>query len=281
MRFFKNGGFSLLEIMIAAALMGALALGAINFYAEQQKRLNYWEFQGKREYLRQAIMGQFLNDERNCLCLFSQQPIPAAGGSLTLPLANQDGIGSFMQSNPDLVDCSVKNPAIISTTGEDGVKLISVKLKDITRQGPDDYRGNLEVVIKSTKDVTGQEVKGIRYKVGLASDSSSGTPVFKGCSMNANGSIARQLGSLFNRVQKIEVKGCTRNANPVAQCPSGTRLLSCTTGPGDQHESNESFDFEANYQLNSCKLNIRNNACEDGISSPKAFRIAAYCYPIN
>lgn len=272
----NDHGFTLVEVMVSAALMGGLALGAMSFYQEQQKRLNYWEFQGKREYFRQAIMGQFLMMENSCLCYFGgSQPItfafdPVAGknyGSLS-PSPAIPGIGSFINPTPfnNCVGSTMAAPILSkfvpgSTTlvGTDGIKLNSVELKRIELVG-NAYEGDFEVKMESMKDVTGQKVKGLRYKVGVDVELVGSTVNFKGCSMNKKeigsdnpteqgwvtlpGGLILQWGKVFQGINKDSRKTIPYN-RPFPNAVFSV-VLSGTKDSGNSMRANYAavFDFK-------------------------------------
>jgi type II secretory pathway pseudopilin PulG len=180
----NQAGFSILEMVVAAALMGALALASLSFFQEQSKRSNLMEFLGKREQIRHALMNQVLTNSDNCKCLFNgAAPFPVAGTAALTGFATNE-IGRYHFPTPgDCAGVTIPEP-LVSTAGVDGIKLVSLDLKNIQLVSGA-YLGSLEVLLSNVKDMSGMKSKGIRIPVMLSTKPSGpGTVELDGCSMS-------------------------------------------------------------------------------------------------
>ncbi len=182
-----QSGFSLLEVTIAAAILGGLTLVVMKLFETQQKNANYFEFIGKREQLRIELVGQVLSQPDFCRCLFDgAQEFPASGTAVLAASNSVTKLGRMNFPTPGSCVGATMPAPMVTKEGVDGIKLESVAIRKIAPEGGV-LMGNFEVLLSSVKEVTGVNLKGIRVKVGIdAVPAGPGMVSFRGCSMKAS-----------------------------------------------------------------------------------------------
>jgi prepilin-type N-terminal cleavage/methylation domain-containing protein len=189
---FKNQrGMSLVEVMIVLGITATSIVASMTFFTNQTRSTNFLEFQGKREQLRVALLGQFLNDANNCRCLFNGAlPFPISGTPDLMPVggavAPPTVIGRFGFVTPgDCATATVPVP-LVSTAGVDFLRLNSVGLRNILPIGGV-YSGEFFVSVSSTKSVAGPAELPIRVPVNVLTSTVAGQQVFQGCTVQGAG----------------------------------------------------------------------------------------------
>lgn len=182
----KDKGFSLIEVMIALSVLGAITVGLMSFFQDQHKNANTFEFMGKKEQLRLSLIGQFLSKSENCKCLFqSSDPFPKEGIQ-ALSGVTVDTIGKFDIPTPGSCDGSSIPKPLISKSGIDDMKLVHANLKRI-KLVSGSYIGDFDIFLQSTKPITGPKVKLIRIPVSIPTKPAGQNLVkIDGCSMKSD-----------------------------------------------------------------------------------------------
>lgn len=274
-RFNQERGFTLVEVLVVLGIVGVISAALMTVMQNQLKQANHFEFLGKKEQLRMILLGQFLNHNNNCRCLFN--------GASSFPAAGTDELRGF--SPPTSLDLRhpttcAKVSKLIDRDGEDGLKLNSVKLKNMSPLGAGQYSGEFSIDIESTKSVMGPSVMSLKVPVVVRTNPvGTGTTVaFNGCSVK-NDSF--DLAAVLATTESVERSECLWNNddNTVVQaCPPGRALIACSGGPGDQDESQEAFWIVPDYNANSCTLHVRMPRC-NGPSRPGTYqKVIASCY---
>jgi prepilin-type N-terminal cleavage/methylation domain-containing protein len=181
----SNHGFSLLEVMIVVGILTIMIGAMMALFLQMTKTSNYAEFTSKREQLRLTILGQVLNDPKNCLCMFGGPiNLPSSGFPVDeLSVPEPSAIGKF--NFPDPNSCAGANIPypLITATGGDGIKLSSAKIKTVDVVNGS-YRAELEIGMSSLKPVVGPSEIFLKIPIALSSELSGGNVVFKGCSLS-------------------------------------------------------------------------------------------------
>lgn len=182
----QQAGFSLIQVMIAGALMAGLMVAYMNFHDQQLKSTNYIEFLGKKEQLRLTLMGQFLNDPTNCKCLIGPVTFPTAGtASLTLAPAPTK-LGHYKFTTPGDCSTAVMNIPYVSTAGVDGLLLSQLAINDVQPSGTG-HTGTMviDLTTSPTKPITGPKITRLSFPLNIFSVPSGGAQQFDGCSISA------------------------------------------------------------------------------------------------
>lgn len=182
-------GFSLIELMVMVALLGIVMMAASAFFTQQLKANNFLEFQLKKEQLKLAIIGQVLPNPAHCKCLFANAAdFPVSGGNLT-GYPSPTSIGKFAQE-----DCIDGIPvALVTVAGVDGLRLLSVGLKNITLASGT-YSGSFAVNIESSKEVLGPKQLQFQIPVNvLATSAAPGQMQFEGCTTSSAGGLGGSI----------------------------------------------------------------------------------------
>lgn len=180
-------GFTLVEVIIVAGLMGGVALLMAELFKGQQKQTAKIELLYKTEQLRSVILGQVLDDPLNCKCMFESAPeFPSAVPAIAAPSPNEIGKYDFIVPG----DCSGGIPKPIvnnSARGIDDVKLLSAEIVD-AQFISGEYFGDLKILVSSAKEVTGVNQQQLKIPVKLiTSNGSPGNQRFEGCSVSGAG----------------------------------------------------------------------------------------------
>ncbi len=189
-----NKGFTLIEVIIVAGLMGGVALVMAELFKGQQKQTAKIELLYKTEQLRSVILGQVLDDPLNCKCMFESAPeFPSAVPVITAPSPTEIGKYDFIVPG----DCSTGIPKPIlnsSLRGIDDVKLMSAEITN-AQFISGEYFGDLIILVSSAKQVTGVNQQQLKIPVKLlTSNGSPGNQRFEGCNIAGAAS-----GSVFTR----------------------------------------------------------------------------------
>lgn len=181
----KSQGFTLIEIMIATAIMGVAMFAMMSMQTNQMRSTNYLHFQLKRTEIQGSLIGQFLNDANNCGCLFQNAgPVEfsTAASAVTLAVTTpptQIGRYNFVTAG-ECNTATVPMP-FVDSEGIDGVKATSIQLTNITAIGTN-FSGMLTVNLESTKDVLGPKELPINIPVNIATTPGSpGNVNFASC----------------------------------------------------------------------------------------------------
>lgn len=185
-------GFSLVEVMIAGAILGAIMLAAASFFVSQQKANNFLEFQSKRSQLRLTLLGQILNDPDNCKCLFNGAAPFSSTGPATLTGVTPTAIGRYGFVTAGVCASATMPQPLITSAGIDFMKSTSITLTNIVNISGQ-YSGELIVTVESMKDVLGPKQIPLSMPVNVSvSPSSPGMVKFEGCSTGgSSGSVPR------------------------------------------------------------------------------------------
>lgn len=192
MTFFGRRGFSLIEILIAVSIFSFMAIAIAQMTNNQVKANNFLEFQLRRTQLHVALLDQVLKNANNCGCIFSgSSEFPESGTSELIGYAAPNALGKY-----DPANCAggVLSP-LVTTSGLDGLKLTSVKLKNISLVGGT-YSGDFITDIESTKDVLGPKSLSLKIPVTITAipSGSAGKVSFVNCS--SGGTIMASGGTV-------------------------------------------------------------------------------------
>lgn len=191
MRSFKSErGFSLVEIIVAAGIMGVVALAMMTMASNQFKTNNFVEFQLKKQEIKAEILGQFLDLPLNCQCWlasFGAQPFPAAGIATLGTSTTIDRIGRY--SYPTAGSCvgaTMPSP-FVTAAGVDNVRANSISIVNVGAPVGATYAATLRVVLESQKDVSGSKVaKPIDIPILLNTAAAGANRVPVSCAMSAS-----------------------------------------------------------------------------------------------
>lgn len=215
-----SAGFSLVEVLVVCAIIGIVALAMTSLFETQTKMMSGIEFRGKKEQIRQALIGQVLSDPNNCACLFkgaTEFPDNPAAPGATLTGVTPTAIGTYHFVTAGNCATATLPAPLVSSTGVDGVIATSITLMNIMEASTGVYTGSLQVGLQSMKSVLGpSNLKPIDIPVSVATTPGSpGHVVFKSCSMAA---VSAPTGAAtFLKTTCGWVSGsCTPPA-----CPSG------------------------------------------------------------
>ena len=145
----RPAGFSLIEVMVALAVMAISALAFLTMFENQLRGNNYLTFKNKSEGVRVAMATQFLSDVDNCGCVFQgAAAIPTVGVTASLNPAALPTIVAprvFGTPKPSPVNCAAAplGAPIASTAGLDGIRLNSLELLNLTPIGSGRYQADL------------------------------------------------------------------------------------------------------------------------------------------
>lgn len=185
--FRDQDGFSLIEVMVAIAIFGVAMAAFMTMQTQQTKTNNFIQFQLKRTELQGAIIGQFLNDPKNCACLFQNAgpaEIPANAAGIVWPVSTPPTeLGRYQIPTPgDCTTASIPVP-LVNEKGVDGIKSTSIRLRDVTATSGV-FSGHLVVDVQSKREVLGVGDLSIKIPVHISvAAGSPGQVVFKSCSL--------------------------------------------------------------------------------------------------
>jgi hypothetical protein len=218
-----NSGFSIIELVVVAAMSTILMFAGLQYLSNQIKSNNFLGFQAKREQLRTALATQVLSDAFNCGCIFAgSTPFPAAGTLRLNGFAQPDIIGRYANA-----DCSgdpaIPNP-LITRAGVDGVRLDSVDIMNISLVSGM-YVGTMHVGITSSRDVIGPSQLFVKIPVAIQVTPSGGNVQLESCTAEKDLSDAIAGGAYLPEIQVVKAT----NGGQVAevQCPADFTRISC------------------------------------------------------
>lgn len=279
---FLEKGFTLVEMLVAGGILGVLIVAGMNYFSNMQQSNNFLEFQMKREQLRTVILNQFLNFEDNCKCFFKNPAEFPEVGISKLAATPSDSIGRYQFTTEGDCSTATLGAVFLSKEGSDGLRLVNVELANI-KKFPNSYAGDFLLYLRSTKKVVGPQIARLKIPVNVKTSAGAGSnKKFEGCSVT--GTFASQLQSLLEKVIDVTETRCIRDTGGSTthvvekQCPAGTKLLSCSGGPGDIDHQHEGFWILPDYKTNTCRLSIVNPACVS--SEPWTYqKVISLCYP--
>lgn len=218
----NSKGFSLVEILMAVAIFSFLAIAIAQMTNNQVKANNFLEFQLKRTQLHVALLDQVLKNPNNCGCIFSgAADFPQAGTAELNGYTAPNALGKY-----DPLNCAggVLSP-LVTTGGMDGLKLSSVKLKNISLAGGT-YNGDFIADIESTKDVLGPKSLGLKIPVSITvvPSATAGDVSFVNCTSGSGGALASGSAVTF-------VKSAVGQISPTpvtVDIPAGLTSLAVT-----------------------------------------------------
>jgi prepilin-type N-terminal cleavage/methylation domain-containing protein len=187
----RNDGFSLVEVMVAGAIFGVIALASAAFFSNQQKMNNFVEFRAKKVQLQNTISGQFLNDRNNCKCLFNGASNFPITGTPQIAGVTPTSIGRYQFVTPG--DCSTATlpQPWITAAGVDDLQTESISILDVGTPSGGVYSANLQVRIRSMKEVNGPNTVVFSIPIAVTTTPVNATTVaFDSCSNTASGSLA-------------------------------------------------------------------------------------------
>ena len=184
-------GFSLVEVIIAGAILSVIALASASFFSNQQKMNNYVEFRAKKVQLQNTISGQFLSDRMNCRCLFRGAANFPVAGTAQLTGVTPMNMGRYQFVTPgDCTTATMPQPWI-TAAGVDDMRTESIVLKDIGTPSGGVYSGTLEMRVRSLKEVNGSQIAHFSIPVSVSTNPvSASTVAFDSCSTAASGTAA-------------------------------------------------------------------------------------------
>jgi type II secretory pathway pseudopilin PulG len=239
---------SLMEVMVVIAIMGVLLSAMMSLFSQQMKSNNFLEFQNKREQLRLAIMGQFLNTQQNCNCLFQgAAQFPIAGTPALSGFTPPTMIGRYTLPAPGV--CGTIVSPFVDNVGIDGIQLSSVNLKNITNGVGGVYSGTLEVSIQSLKQVAGPSTIFLTIPVAVVTTPAGpGNVNFNGCAMGVQ--VATPPVNAVSA--PISCGSAAALGTGTATCPAGKTAVSCGTFKNETSSEDVLM----------CQVNPATNACD-------------------
>lgn len=184
-------GFSLIEVLIVAGVMGIVLLAMMTMQSNQLKATNFLEFRLKKTELKTVLLGQFLTNPDHCACLFAGAadfPATPTAPGVTLTGVNPTAIGLYHFTTPGDCTTATMPQKLVDNVGVDGMKATSIQLTDIMNNSGV-YSGTLTIALESTKDVLGPKaLQPLKIPVTVATAPSGSNVSFKGCSMGGGGS---------------------------------------------------------------------------------------------
>lgn len=214
MKYSSNKGFSLVEVMIAAAIGAAVLIGVATMFKNHQNTLKSM-YQRAELIEFKNMLTQSLAPTDVCSWQLKDKAVNTAGVTTTVP-------SSTVMDIPVLYRGEDLNSAVLARAGEKlpntttGIKVERINFKGITATGiPNEYTGYYEVYLD--RNSLAAPIKPVRhyqtFRVNSATqkvDSCKGLIDFK-----------------VIDVADISCGSNPKNCNAIAKCPADYRLVGC------------------------------------------------------
>lgn len=193
-------GLSLVETLIAGAVLAGLALAGITLFENQTKSQNLVEFKSEIEILRLSLVSQILSDPEQCKCLFNGATFDVNGHSELL--SSETKLGRYQFATPGECTTATIPSALASENGRNGLVLDHIKLNDIQLVSGL-YTAKLSIGFTNTKKSVGVKTRGFQYPVVVMTEPGDpGSVRLTGCSVS--NAPTQSLGSPLTFIKNIQ-----------------------------------------------------------------------------
>lgn len=182
----SQGGFSLLEIVLAIALSGVLFLFVTRMLDVSSKSIAYQEFSITKNELQMELINYKMNSLRSCSCMlegrtFAPSALPA---DVAIPAS---GIASVRYSDPN--NCA--SGTVLRTIAQNNQKINKATIKDVSFDvvsgSGNNWTGNIKVEIESDRKVQGPSSRTIVTSVDLITQDSGALKEIQQCVLGTGG----------------------------------------------------------------------------------------------
>ena len=212
----NDRGLSLIELMIAVAVMAISSLSFLTMFDNQLRANNFLEFKVNTSNLKAAAISQIFLDptQEQCKCLFKLNPVTLVSGS-TVTSAGIPSLTKFGRyDNSTLCDGVISAPMIDTTTVSSKMILSSASLESLveTPAASGKWRGNFVLYAQSTKSVAGPKVIPVDFTHLEFSTDAAG--LVNGCSFTGGGGGGINNPNLFNGATNGTIDLCRKKDAP-------------------------------------------------------------------
>lgn len=233
MKKLNESGTTLVEVLLAGALLSAVAMGISTFINSSNKEVKALTEKLITKDIETSLANVFQNNEF-CDCMFKGKEFDTT--DLTKPWT---GISSVPIGFADTTTCAPNPAFIVPPPGQkvpgSNVKVLKMAMIKLVHVGGDDYTGDLTVKFDSSDMV--RDTRNVKTNIAFTIDSSAGSPSarpFKSC----KGGIGKEIEV---------VKGPWNKGPSQMTCPVGMKIMNCfvetQTSNGDSFHYQQKITF--------------------------------------